>query len=362
MTKSKLKEIKMKTNFIGLKLFYFFIIVTILWGVILTVKLLFIPLLIALFMAMLFRPIVIFFESKGFSQLSIIISIYLTFFTVIAIGFIVVMPIILEQTMDFSHKVPEYINILKVKVISIQMALDQKFTFIDLSTLSQDLSSSLVEKSSNIGGMLSNYLSSIANILTYALLVPFFAFFILKDMHLINKTILNYIPNRYFEIIVLLFYKIGSSVQLYIRGQLIDASFVGVATAIGLSIISFPFALLVGLIAGIGNLVPYFGPILGAIPAILIMIVTPEWANTSAIGMVVTVFLVVQAIESTIVYPIAVGNSVNIHPLIIILAILVGGEIAGIVGMIIIIPLVAIIKTTFELLHRYMSAYKIIGH
>jgi len=61
------------------------------------------------------------------------------------------------------------------------------------------------------------------------------------------------------------------------------------------------------------------------------------------------------------VYPAAVGNSVNLHPLIVVLALLIGGELAGILGMIVMIPTVAIIKVTFELLHKYMMAYRIIG-
>jgi len=343
-------------NYLGLKIFYYAIVATIVIAVIFTVKSLFIPLLISLFIAMMIRPLVTYFESKGFSHSTIIVSIYLAVTLVFIIAFIIILPIIAEQLIEFSKKLPLYASLLSEKVVEVENYFNSKFTFIDFTNIKQSIKDSF----SNEANSFSSYISNTMNLLTYAMLVPFFAFFMLKDMHLMNKSLLSFVPNRYFEIFVLLFYKIGNSVQLYIRGQLIDASFVGFMTAIGLSIIGFPFALLVGLIAGIGNLVPYFGPILGAIPAILIILVTPEWATSSGILSVVSVFLIVQAIETIFVYPLAVGNSVNIHPLIIILALLIGGELAGIIGMIVIIPLLAIVKVTYELLNKYMSAYKII--
>lgn len=348
-------------NFLGLKVFYISIIAIIVIGSVFTVQSLFIPLLIALFIAMVLRPLVIFFESKGFSQTSIITTIFVTFFTVVIIAIVVFLPILGEQISTFSTKLPQIISVLQNKFLAFSQGIDDKFPFIDVESLTKEFYSSVANNLGGTGDVLGSYISNIMNLLTFSLLVPFFAFFLLKDMHLIKKTLLSYIPNKYFEIVAILFYKIGNSIQLYIRGQLIDATFVGVMTGIGLTIIGFPFALLVGLIAGIGNFVPYFGPILGAIPAILIILITPEWATGSGIGLVVAVFLLVQAIETIFVYPTAVGNSVNLHPLIVVLALLIGGELAGIVGMIVMIPTVAILKVTFELLHKYMREYRVIG-
>ena len=170
------------------------------------------------------------------------------------------------------------------------------------------------------------------------------------------------IPNRYFEMFALLFHKVMNAIALYIRGQLIDAAAVGVMTGIGLTIAGFPFALLVGLIAGIGNIIPYLGPIIGFIPAAIIMVVTPEWFNMDGLMTVLGVFLVVQILEGTVGYPIAVGNTVEMHPLLIILGITIGGQIAGIMGMIIVIPLIAIIKVTIEVYFKYLRAYDIIKY
>jgi predicted PurR-regulated permease PerM len=348
-------------NFLGLKIFYFFIIATIVVGSVITIKAFFIPLLIALFIAMVLRPLVIYFESKGFSQITIITTIFISFFSFVIIGLVSVLPMLSDQVTSFSTKLPQILSTLETKATTLASSIDTTFPFLNVYNMTQSLHDTFIKSLDNTSDIFISYLSDIMNILTFSILVPFFVFFLLKDMHMIKKTLLSYVPNRYFEIIAILFYKIGNSIQLYIRGQLIDATFVGVMTSIGLSIIGFPFALLVGLIAGVGNFVPYFGPILGAIPAALIILVTPEWASTFGISLVLAVFLIVQAIETVFVYPNAVGNSVNLHPLIVVLALLLGGELGGIVGMIVIIPFVAILKVTFELLHKYMKAYRVIG-
>lgn len=347
-------------NFLGLKIFYYTIVGLITLGIVFTVKSMFIPLLIAFFIAIILRPIVTFFESKGFSHTNIIITLFVSFFAISIIGIVLLIPILGEQLNSFNTKIPEILNMLQQKAVALQNSIDNKIPFIDISHLTENIKILLGKSIDGFGGKFGSYLSDIMNIFTFSILVPFFSFFMLKDMHLMKKTLFLYIPNKYFEIAALLLYKIGNSVQLYIRGQIIDSAFVGIMTGLGLSIIGFPYALVVGLIAGIGNFVPYFGPVIGAIPAVLIILITPQWANESNIVLVIVVFAIVQTVETILVYPIAIGNSINLHPIIVILALLVGGELAGILGMIVMIPAAAILKLTFEILNYYIKEYHMI--
>ncbi len=348
------------SNYIGIKSFYYLVLALIVFIIAYSIQSLFIPLLIAFLLANILRPIINFFEVKGASQLSIIITIYVLATLFFVLFFTLVTPLMLEQATMLGKELPQYMEGTKESILSLENTLRAKLPFLetpDLALLAQNYITDMI---SSITAYISENISAIISIFSFSLIVPFISFFILKDMHLMQRTLLSYVPNRYFEMFVLLFYKVGNSIQLYIRGQLIDASFVGFMTGLGLSIIGFPYAVIVGLVAGIGNFVPYFGPILGAIPAVLIIIVTPEWSTASGIMMVVSVFLLVQIVETIFVYPYAVGSSVNLHPLLIIMALLVGGEVAGIMGMIIIIPLAAILKVTFELLYKYLREYKII--
>jgi len=349
------------SSYLGIKSFYYLILFMISFIILYSIQSLFIPLLIAFLLANILKPVIGFFEIKGASQLSIIITIYAVTTLVFIVFFTTLTPILLRQASMLGEELPLYIDSVKESIHALENSLRSNFSFLEVPDLAMMTQTYITESIDKTTTYISNNLSSILSLFTFSLIVPFISFFILKDMYLMQKTILSYVPNRYFEMFVLLFYKVGNSIQLYIRGQLIDASFVGIMTGLGLSIIGFPYALIVGLVAGIGNFVPYFGPILGAIPAVLIIIVTPEWSTGTGISLVVAVFLIVQVIETLFVYPIAVGNSVNLHPLLIIISLLVGGEVAGIVGMIVIIPLVAILKVTFELLYKYMKEYKIIN-
>lgn len=351
----------MKTNNLGIKLFYFTVLIGSVVGILYSVKILLIPILAAFLLAMILQPIVSFFEVHGFRQLHIISGIYLAVFSFMITLFAFITPMFIEDMKHLTSSLPQYLDNFKAFLGGIQSSLQEQFPFIEIPSIESFSQAQLIEQIGGASNYLSSSLSNIITLFTFSLIVPFISFFILKDSHLMKRELLKFVPNKYFEMFVLLFHKIGSSLQLYIRGQMIDAAYVGTATAIGLSIIGFPFALVIGMIAGIGNFIPYLGPILGAIPAITIIIVTPEWMDISSIMLVVSVFLIVQMSETLFVYPLAVGNSVNLHPLIIILAILVGGELGGILGMILVIPIVAITKVTFSVLHKYMYDYKILG-
>ncbi|MCW8838940.1 MAG: AI-2E family transporter, partial [Thiovulaceae bacterium] len=187
-------------NFLGLKVFYISIIAIIVIGSVFTVQSLFVPLLIALFIAMVLRPLVIYFESKGFSQTNIISTIFLTFFSIVIVGLIVLLPMLSEQITTFSTKLPQIISVLQDKVVIFANSIDNKLPFINVPELTNKFYASFSKNLDGAGGMLGSYISNMMNLLTFSLLVPFFAFFLLKDMHLIKKTILSYVPNKYFEI------------------------------------------------------------------------------------------------------------------------------------------------------------------
>jgi len=202
--------------------------------------------------------------------------------------------------------------------------------------------------------------SGFFTVLPMLVLIPVIVFFFLADGHLIQKAVLMLMPNRYFEMVVLLIHKIIISIQSFIRGQLIDAFSVAVMTSVGLAIIGLPYYLIIGLVAGIGNLIPYLGPFIGFIPAFFTLAVSPEGLSMAGIIKLVVVFIAVQFLEGTFVYPVAVGKSVNLHPLIVIIGIAVGGQLGGILGMLITILIITIVKVTVETVFFYLKRYSIL--
>ncbi|HEX3032252.1 MAG TPA: AI-2E family transporter, partial [Bacillota bacterium] len=132
----------------------------------------------------------------------------------------------------------------------------------------------------------------------------------------------------------------------FIRGHLLVCGLVGGLSALGLYLIGVPFALLLGIIAGILDIIPFFGPILGAVPALALALLQ-SWQATIY---TLLLFVIIQQVEGNIITPKILGEAVGLHPLIIIFALLAGGHLWGVTGMIIALPLAAVIRVAA----RYM--------
>ena len=134
------------------------------------------------------------------------------------------------------------------------------------------------------------------------------------------------------------------------RGWIFDATFVGVATGFGYYFLGIKNALPLGLISGVGHLVPYFGPVIGMVPAIIISVI--EFGNFSMV-------LAVYAVDNGVVQPYVFAKSVDMHPIVIILLILAGSQLMGIIGMLIAVPLATVIKTLAKEIYYAFKNYNI---
>lgn len=135
--------------------------------------------------------------------------------------------------------------------------------------------------------------------------------------------------------------EINGVLSQFVRGALLDAVFVAILSSIGLSIVGLDFAVFIGVFAGIANVIPYFGPLLGMIPAFFIGWLTGSF--TQAI-LAVVVLIIVQQIDSNIIYPKVVGSSTGLHPLVVLLAVSVFGYFGGIIGMLLAVPTAGILQ------------------
>ena len=341
--------------------FGFYILVAIVTVVILySVKILFFPLVIALLLKFMLQPAVNFLETRGMRRLTALIVLYIVITIVVGAALCFVIPLLVKEARNFSSNLPLYEKMLENALIKIRELILQKFPTAHIPDLYAFVHGYLEGQSTNVVGALPRYLSTAASVVSIMAIVPVIAFFYLADGHLIQKALLRLAPNRYFEMFVLLSDKIMGAVQAFIRGQLIDALSVGIMTSIGLAIIGLPYFLVIGIIAGLGNLIPYLGPVIGFIPAFIVLLVSPIGFSTLGLLKVFVVFIMVQFIEGTFIYPIAVGKSVNLHPLVVIIGVTIGGMLGGIVGMLIVIPIICVVKVTLEVLYSYLRQYSII--
>ncbi len=166
------------------------------------------------------------------------------------------------------------------------------------------------------------------------ILTPIIAFYFLKDRERFKHGIMMLVPPRARQQVLMIGYDMNTALGGFVRGQLLVALFVGTLTTVALLILRVEFAVLVGMIAGVFNIIPYLGPFIGIIPAVFFALLDGPAKALWVIG----VFTAIQQIESGIVTPRVVGKRVGFHPVFVMLSLMIGGRMFGILGMLIAVP------------------------
>jgi len=191
---------------------------------------------------------------------------------------------------------------------------------------------------------------NVVTIISTLVIIPFAVFFLLKDGRGMLKSLISIVPNKYFEMALNLFHKIDIQLGGYLRGQFLDSLIIGSLALVALWILGVPYFVVIGLFAGLANMIPYVGPVSGATAAILVVLVNHGTGND--VLWVAAAFGIIQLIDNVVVQPLVLAKSVDLHPLAIILAIIIGGQFFGIIGMLIAVPLTGITKVlTIEFYH-----------
>lgn len=312
----------------------------------------FYPFIVAAFITYLLHPIVEKIHGAGLHRGLAVFIIYFIFFG--GIGFTVYkgLPEMIKQIKELAENVPtlteQYMGFID---------LIQKKTSALPDGIQDRVNSGIVAIEERLELLLSKILDSIlamfSAIFTIAI-IPFISFYMLKDYQTLKKVVWFLTPRNWRKRGTLLLRDIDKSLGSYIRGQILVCSVIGIVSTILFLFIDMKYPLLLGLIIGITNVIPYFGPIIGAIPALII-------AFTISFKMVtITVILIfiLQFLEGNIVSPLIVGKSLHMHPLIIILSLFAGGELGGILGMILAVPIVAILKVGLIHIRNYFDKSK----
>jgi len=177
--------------------------------------------------------------------------------------------------------------------------------------------------------------------------IPFWLFYILQDEKQVKEGVLEAFPRQLRDDVRCLARLIDDVLSAYIRGQLLLVLFVGGMATLALLIIGVPFALVLGLVAGIFEVLPYIGPILGAIPAVVVALLADP---VSAIW-VAGAFFVIQQVENLVLVPRISGESVKLHPALVMVSLVIGNELAGLLGMLVAVPVTAVIRDVFKYLY-----------
>ncbi|HXH73706.1 MAG TPA: AI-2E family transporter [Bacteriovoracaceae bacterium] len=253
---------------------------------------------------------------------------------------------------QFYQQLPELQKILQDHFFKFKVYVFERFSI----NITVDPVNYLIAKMEAMSalflGQIPDYLSSI---LEWFLLVPLFLYFFFKESRKFSRWFMEGIPNPIFEKTYVLFSQFNTKFGEYIIAKFIEATILGSIVTAGLLIIDFPYPFILGFVAGITNILPYIGPVLGFVPAILVALLSKD-PNVSMLGMFI-VFSTANLIDMILVFPLLVSKIVNLHPIIVVVSIILGSQLGGVVGMIVIIPFIAFFKLLFKEIYKDLSVH-----
>lgn len=298
------------------------------------------PFLIALVIAYILNPIVLWLQQRKIKRIIAVLIIYLVFFGIIFLLLAQFVPVVYSEINRLATQIPRYTQQAQDLIRDFNEATDRM-------QLPESIQDAINLSLRNLEGRLVNALTRVPEITTNVaraifniVLILILTFYLLKDFGLVKQALHAMVPEKKKTRVRKILHEIDNSLGNYVRGQLLICTIIGVSSYLGLLFLGVEFALILGIIAGITNIIPYFGPFIGAVPAVVVALLTsPALAIKVAI-----VYTIIQQVESHLVAPQILGKSMGLHPLIVIMALIAGGQFFGIMGMIVAVPVVAVLR------------------
>ncbi|WP_018306722.1 AI-2E family transporter [Desulfitobacterium hafniense] len=308
------------------------------------------PFMLAFVLAYLLAPVVEALVRRGVGRKISIALVFVGILLSLALLIFIVIPKLYIELSKLSQVLPETVRTLELVIQDFRANF--RATGLPHQVVSV-LDEHLSEGESFLIHWLEEFLDNLPKALTSMslfILSPVIAIYLLADWQRLQAGFLRLVPQRKRVAWQRVVQDISHIVRSFIRGNVIVALIVGILTGVGVKLAGMDYALLIGVICGVFDLIPYFGPLIGAVPSVLLgLIQSPMMALKVAI-----VILIVQQLESSIISPKLMGDSVGLHPLWIIFALLAGGEIAGFWGMLFSVPFAAVLRVIIRHIYFWL--------
>ncbi len=313
--------------------------------------------LIAMLLSYMLDPIVNRLQAAGMDRTLGTTLTLATLVLVIVWGSTSVIPIVANQMASLARQLD--IENLRFIAEQIEVSIINTFEFIPEGFLRDNMSvlSDNLFDVGQISDLVTNIIGIFTNLFAAFLVIPFATFFFLKDGHKIRRDILKLVPNKYFETILSLVDKIETRLGIYFRSVFIQCTLVGVVSWLALSVAGLNNSASVGIAIGLANSIPYFGPLIGYVLSIVISII--ETGDFSLVIPCIIAVLIAQVLDNVVLQPLIFSKSADMHPVAILFIILIGAQTAGILGMLIAIPIATVIKISIIQIHWSFNNYRI---
>jgi len=307
-----------------------------------------IPIFMAGILAYILRPMVLKLEKKNISRTKGILLIYLVSGIMLIASIIFIAPVLASNTREFINTFP-------------QITLEYKNNFnyvikkIDTSTWPLEIKNAVFNEINNAVNMLEDRLLNILRNAFFGsinvaagignfIVAMIIAFYLIKDAEFFKNNFLSLVPRKWRNDVIATCREINDILSNFIQGQLLTAAIIGVMETVALFIVGVKYAPILGIIGGISNIIPYFGPFIGAIPAVAVALID----SPVKVLWTVVAFVIIQQIDNMFISPKIIEGRLGLHPVTTILAVLVGEEFFGIIGMLLAVPVTAVIEVILK--------------
>lgn len=315
------------------------------------------PVLISVFLFYVLKPLIRFFEKKGIHRLISFSLSLLLLICLISLSVISLLPQLVDQFVALSQMIPEYSSQFSqwLSQVELPSSLGGFNVQEQLNQMNLTISNLLNFTIISLTNSLSVFASFLMTFLISLFTVPFILFFMFKDGDHFLKALSVFFPKKIKSELEIVCREIDEVLSAYITSTILDALLIGILSFALFTILGQPYALLLGVFCGVTNIIPYLGPFIGAVPALLIACFISGWQVLwTAVGL-----FIIQQLDANLIKPFLMAKSLSIHPLTIILILIGAGSIGGIIGMIICIPLYGIVKVIVLNSRRlYLAAIK----
>ena len=316
------------------------------------------PFLVAIVLAYMFDPVVDRLERLGLSRTWGTITVFTLFTVILMTLLLVLVPLLAKQLLKLYQLAPQVLDWLQHTAMPwVQAKLGLSDSFWKFDKIKAAITENMGQATDIVGIVLSQATASslvLIGLLANLVLIPVVAFYLLRDWNIMIARIRDLLPRSRADQIVSLAKECHDVLGAFVRGQLLVMLALGVIYSAGLMLVGLELGLLIGLMAGLAAIVPYMGFIIGIGAALVAGLFQFGGDLYPMIGIVV-VFMVGQALEGMVLTPLLVGDRIGLHPVAVIFAILAGGELFGFTGVLLALPLAAVIMV---LVRHVQDLYK----
>lgn len=337
------------------------------WGVVLLVLLVgfvylldavLMPFIAGMILAYLADPLTNYFQRLGMKRTWAVSSVFLILLLVFTLSLLILIPLVVQQIKQLGEALPGAFAWVE-SVLAPQV---QEWTGYDVRGELTNARETLVENWRDAGGYAAQALGQIgrsgmafASWVTYVALIPVVTFYLLLDWNRLLDSIADLIPRQWTGDTTRLAKRCDEVLSAFLRGQLLVMLCLGVIYAVGLTVLGLNFGLLIGVVSGLVSIVPFLGFIVGL--AIALIVALFQFDTWWALLGVLAVFGIGQVAESVILQPKLLGDKIGLHPVAVIFAVLAGGNLFGLTGVLLALPAAAVIMVLLrELTDRYKGS------